>query len=267
MKRKQNVFCCCNQKGGIGKTTISINLASVLSVVHNKKVLLVDMDGQANLTTASGFNPDDFGDNRKSTYDLMLQKDPKTKSFIVQTDVKNLDLLPSSKETYLLDQELIGKTRREYKLSQALDKIRDVYDYIFIDTAPNLGMTTFNSFIASNKIIIVYSASEFALDGLSQLVSTIYEIIDDKFLNINQTEIIGAVCNNYDSRTKVVNRKIDEEMKKIDMIGHYFPQISESTEIKKSQFKHTPLINFNPRHKTTLQFKKFAQEVLEWQEK
>lgn len=267
MKEKAKVYCCTNQKGGAGKTTINLNLGCVLAVKHNKKVLLVDMDGQANMTTALGFNPDEFGETEKSVYNLMLQKNPKTEDFTVNTEVPNVDLIPSSQETYSLDQELMSEKRREYRLSQVLDQVKNKYDYIFVDTPPNLGMSTFNSFVASNKIIIIYDATEFALDGLSQLINTVYEIQEDQYLNINKTEIIGAVSNFFDRRVKTLNRKIDEEIGKIDEIKHCFPKISNLTEVKKSQFAHKPMIIHSPSHEVTRQFENFAKEVIEWQEK
>lgn len=261
------VISCSNQKGGIGKTSINLNIASILASRLNKRILIVDMDGQANITTALGFNPDDFNESGMSVYDLLLMKDPAPRKFIIKTKIRNLDLIPSCQLTYTLDQELMNKTRREYKLDICLNLIKKEYDYIFVDTAPNLGMATFNSLVACNHIIIVYSATEFALDGISQLVNTIQEIQDDHYLNVNDITILGAVCNNYDSRTKIVNRKIQKELDNIKVIPRYFTSISETTEIKKSQFNHLPMIEFNPNHKVTKQFIKLATEVDQWRGK
>ncbi len=255
----QNVFSIINQKGGAGKTTLTLNVACVLGDLHDKKVLMVDVDGQANLTTAMGFDPDsiEFYSGK-----LITTKKANIKNYIIKTPIKNVDIIPSHQNTFSAEQDLYKMNLREFKLSNVLKSVRDEYDFIFIDTPPNLGLVTLNAIISSSSIIFVYTASNFSLDGISQVLETIEEVQKTEGLNINNTKVVGAICNLFDSRNKIVNKDVEEILNQINDIPKYYQAISRTTEIEKSQFKQKPLHLFYPNHKTTEEFKKFAKELL-----
>ncbi|MBF0466988.1 MAG: ParA family protein [Nitrospirae bacterium] len=253
-----NTICISNQKGGCGKTSLTHNVGCVIATLHEKKVLFVDVDGQANLTTVFGFNPD----NVKSISELLTSKKKQTRDYIVKTSVPNVDLIPSNQHTFSAEKQLYEKTGREFVLSDALEQVREAYDYIFIDTPPNLGIITLNSLIASNSVILVYTASEFSLDGLSQILNALDEIIKNKRLNINQTKILGAIQNNYKSTTRKVNAKLKDALAGVSDIPKYFSPISETTELEKSQFEHQPAYLYVPNHKISSDFKTFAKELI-----
>ena len=252
--------CISNQKGGSGKTSLTFNAGCVLAKELKNRILFVDVDvdGQANLTTAFGFNPDEI---EKNISELLLSNKPKTKEFIIETPIEGASLIPSTQHTFAAEKQLYDRTGREFVLSDLIDQVKNGWDYIFIDTPPNLGIITLNSLIASNNIVLVYTASEFSLDGISQVLNTIDEIQENKRLNINSLKIIGAIQNRYKSTTKIVNQKLQEALEGVTEIPRYFQHISDTTEIEKSQFEHQPVITFNGSHKVSEEFRKFAREL------
>jgi chromosome partitioning protein len=254
------VNCICNQKGGAGKTSVTYNVGCVLAQEFNKKVLFIDVDGQANLTTSFGLNPDEIKNN---IAELLTIKKPNVKEFILETKIKNAYLIPSNQYTFSAEKKLYNTNAREFILSDIIDKIKKDYDFIFIDTPPNLAIITLNALIASNNIILVYTASEFSLDGISQILGTLDEITENNRLNINDTKIIGAIQNRFKSSTKIVNKKVTEELEGITDIPLYFTSISDTTEIEKSQFAHLPIITFNSKHKISTEYRSFAKEFLD----
>lgn len=254
--------CVSNQKGGCGKTTSTFNLAAALAL-KGEKILMVDADGQANLTSACGFNPDEIEEQSSSLFHLITGKKVKTADFVMETKIENLTIIPSCAQVSMLEQELNRMTKREYRFDKALRQIREQYDYIFIDTPPNLGHITFNSFVASNAIIVVYTATTFALDGISQLVKSIYKIQDeDEDIDINGTRIIGCLWNDYDSRTLKINRKMKHKLASVKVLEQHFPEIPAATVIVQAQEANQPVMVFAPRHKASLQYNKFADEFL-----
>lgn len=261
MNKKRNVLIMTNQKGGIGKTTTNINAGCALGEL-GKRVLIFDIDGQANLTTGFGFNPDDFGDSKKSFYDLMMAKKSNPTDYIVKTKCKNVEIVPSSRETYSLDQSLMHEKMREFKLSKIIAKVRNDYDYILIDMAPNLGMTTLNALIASNFVIILYGAAEFSIDAISEMLNTIYDIQEDEDLNQNQIEILGGLWVNKDMRKTKINRQIQKTLGGLKYFDKYFPEIHNAVALEYAQLKYVPINVFDPNHKTTAQFKNLAKEIV-----
>ena len=148
-----SVICISNQKGGAGKTSLTHNLGYVLANKYNKRVLFIDADGQANLTTALGFDPDE---QKKTIAELLSSKDSKISQFIISTDHKNIDLIPSSQQTFGAEKKLSDRHGREFVLNDALESVRSKYDFVFIDTPPNLGLITLNALISTNNVIFVY---------------------------------------------------------------------------------------------------------------
>ncbi len=253
------IICIANQKGGAGKTTLTYNVGCMLGDEFNKRVLMVDVDGQANLTTTLDFDPDELS---KPVSALLTRKDAVTKDYVVSTKFRNVDLIPSTQSTFAAEKEILNVVGREFVLSRALDQVRDDYDVVLIDIPPNLGVVSLNALIASNGVVLVYTASEFALDGLSQILAAIDEIQDNSHININKLKILGFVQNRFKSSNKVVNSKIKNILEGVPDVQNYFTAISDTTEIEKSQFDHLPMHLFNRNHKVVDQFRQLVKELL-----
>ena len=175
-----------NQKGGVGKTTTNINLSACLAA-KGKKILVIDIDPQGNTTSGLGVNKKELG---HSTYELLLNSDLDTRETIIHTGVKNLDIIPASVQLAGAEVELIDIEGRENRLKNAIDSIKNEYDYIFIDCPPSLGLLTINSLTAVDSVLIPIQCEFYALEGVSQLMSTI-ELVKKK-LN-PEIEIEGVI--------------------------------------------------------------------------
>jgi chromosome partitioning protein len=196
------IICICNQKGGTGKTTSAINLATYLALAE-KKVLLMDLDPQANATSGLGINKHNI---KKSTYHVLLEE-LDIKEILQPTAVNNLSLAPSNLDLTGAEVELVGMLGREYRLKKALDKERENFDFVLIDSPPSLGLLTINALCASDSIIIPVQCEYYALEGLTQLVHTIKLVKDN--LNPNLT-IEGVVLTMADYRTNLTKEVIQE---------------------------------------------------------
>jgi chromosome partitioning protein len=175
------IIAIANQKGGVGKTTTSINLAACLGVLE-KKVLLIDADPQANASSGLGI---DVASVELGTYQV-LEHTTEAKNAIVKTASPNLDIIPAHIDLVAIEIELVDRPEREYMLKKALDSVKDSYDYILIDCAPSLGLITLNSLVAADSVIIPIQCEYFALEGLGKLLNTVKSIqkIHNKDLEI-----------------------------------------------------------------------------------
>ena len=196
------IISICNQKGGTGKTTSAINLATYFALA-DKKVLLMDLDPQANTTSGLGINKHNI---KKSTYHVLLEE-LDIKEILQPTAVNNLSLAPSNLDLTGAEVELVGMLGREYKLKKALDKERENFDFVIIDSPPSLGLLTINALCASDSIIIPVQCEFYALEGLTQLVNTIKLVKDN--LNPNLA-IEGVVLTMADYRTNLTKEVIQE---------------------------------------------------------
>ena len=158
-----------NQKGGVGKTTTNINLGACLALL-GKKVLILDIDPQGNTTSGIGIKKKSLD---YTVYDLLIEDDFDTKKAILHTNIKGLDIIPASVDLAGAEIELVQIEGREQRLRKAIDKVRQKYDYIFIDCPPSLGLLTINSLTAVQSVLIPIQCEFYALEGVSQLVSTI----------------------------------------------------------------------------------------------
>ena len=196
------IIAVANQKGGVGKTTTSINLAASLGVLE-KKTLIVDADPQANATSGVGFDPRNV---RTSIYECIInQVEPK--DIILNTKNPNLDIMPAHIDLVGAEIEMINLPNREQMMRMALNKIRDQYDFIIIDCSPSLGLITINSLAAADSVIVPVQCEYFALEGLGKLLNTI-KIVQTR---INQDlSIEGMLLTMYDQRLRLANQVVEE---------------------------------------------------------
>ncbi|MDB4924696.1 ParA family protein [Mucilaginibacter sp.] len=196
------IIALANQKGGVGKTTSSINLAASLAVLEYR-TLLVDADPQANATSGIGFDPRNI---KNSIYECIInQVDPH--DAIIKTDTPNLDLLPAHIDLVGAEIEMINLESREYKMQEVFNKIRDEYDFIIIDCSPSLGLITINALTAADSVIIPVQCEYFALEGLGKLLNTV-KIVQNR-LNPD-LEIEGILLTMYDVRLRLSNQVVEE---------------------------------------------------------
>ena len=189
------IIAVANQKGGVGKTTTSINLAACLAE-KGKKVLAVDMDPQGNLTSGLGVDKDSV---EKSIYELIIGE-VDIKDVINKKVLENLDIIPTSIDLSAAEIELIGVDDKEYILRNAIDQVKDQYDFVIIDCPPSLSMLTINAMTTADSVIVPIQCEYYALEGLSQLIHTV-ELVKDR-LN-SKLEIEGVVFTMYDARTNL----------------------------------------------------------------
>ncbi len=196
------IVTICNQKGGTGKTTSAINLAAYLAL-SGKKVLLIDLDPQANSTSGLGINKHSI---QKSTYHVLLEE-LEIKEILQPTAVNNLWLAPSNLDLTGAEVELVGALGREYRLKRALQKEKENFDFIFIDSPPSLGLLTINGLCAADSVLIPVQCEYYALEGLTQLTNTVRLVKDN--LNPSLT-IEGVLLTMADYRTNLTKEVIQE---------------------------------------------------------
>lgn len=203
------IIAVANQKGGVGKTTTAVNLASCIAEKQDKKVLLVDFDPQGNATTGCGINKKK---TEISVYDIIMTEEVDEslfRSVVIKTGFKNLSVIPSAMGLAGAEVALAGEEKRETRLKKALSYAED-FDYVFIDCPPSLGLLTLNAFTAADSILIPIQCEFFALEGLSQLTNTVRQV---KRLYNPSLDIEGVVVTMYDGRLNLTTQVLSEVKK------------------------------------------------------
>ena len=246
------IISVANQKGGVGKTTTTVNLSTILDK-KGKKVLLIDTDPQGNATSGLGVSKD----VELSVYDILIG-DTEFDETLQETAIKNLKVCPSNISLAGAEVQLVSMMSREQRLKTKLDKIKDQYDYILIDCPPSLGLVTLNAFTASDSVLIPVQCEYFALEGLGQLLNTVNLV--KKHLNKN-LEIEGALLTMYDARTNLSNQVV-KEVKKYFEDKVYKTVIPRNVRLSEAPSYGMPITVYDPRSKGAKAYEKFAKELL-----
>lgn len=248
------IISIANQKGGVGKTTTSVNLGACLAYI-GKKVLLIDIDPQGNATSGVGI---DKGDVHQCIYDVLVD-DVEIKEVITETVVENLHVVPATIQLAGAEIELVPTISREVRLKRAVDEVKDQYDYILIDCPPSLGLLTLNSLTASDSVLIPVQCEYYALEGLSQLLNTVRLV--QKHLN-NHLMIEGVLLTMLDARTNL-GLQVIQEVKKYFQNKVYRTIIPRNIRLSEAPSHGEPIIVYDPKSRGAEVYLDLAKEVAE----
>jgi chromosome partitioning protein len=243
----------CNQKGGTGKTTTTINLAAALAVL-GKKILIVDMDPQGNASSGVGVNKNEI---KESLYDVLIHRISITQG-LIKTNFNSLDIVPCNINLTGAEIELVGVLSRETRLKKAIETIKNQYDFIFIDSPPSLGLLTLNSLVAADSILVPIQCEFYALEGVSQLLNTITLVKDGLNPDLH---IEGVLMTMADFRTNLTNEVINE-------IKNYFKEkvytsiIPRNIRLSEAPSFGKPINAYDNASVGAIKYKELAEEFL-----
>ncbi len=248
------VIAMCNQKGGVGKTTTTINLGAAIAET-GRKVLLIDFDPQGSASIGLGVQPHDL---ELSVYNLLMQRDITPDEVIQPTRVENLDLMPANIDLSAAEVQLVQEVAREYTLQRVLDPIIPLYDVILIDCAPSLGLLTVNALTASNGIVVPLECEFFALRGLAMLTDTIAKVQD----RLNpKLEIVGILGTMFDGRTTHAREVLDRVVQAFDE-RVFHTVIRRTVKFPETTVVGEPITTYAPSSQAATQYRDLAKEVL-----
>jgi chromosome partitioning protein len=253
-KRMGRIISVASQKGGVGKTTTAINLGACLAQ-ESRRVLLIDMDPQANATSGLGVN----GNDQKSTIYEVLIGHAELAEAVLPTALANLDVAVSGQRLSGAEVELVGMMARETRLKQAVSKVRDQYDYILVDSPPSLGLLTVNALTASDSVLIPLQCEYLALEGLTQLIGAIRLVQDH--LNPG-LRIEGVLLTMYDSRLNL-SQQVADEARKFFSERVYRTMIPRNVRLSEAPSFGKPIVLYDPHSTGADSYRDLAREVLD----
>lgn len=254
--RQATVISVSNQKGGVGKTTTSVNLGAGLALFHNKRVLLVDMDAQGHV----GISLNHPASNGTRMGQVLASKNGSIMDVIVPTDVPHLDVTLSDNSLLEAESQLSGKIGREFILRKALTRARTYYDFIFIDCPPNLGNLTVNAYVASEYLLIPCDLSALALEGMEGIL----EVLDTVNLRLNHPlTILGVLTTRVDRRNLVMNEAVLERLKEVFHDKLFRTQITVNTDLNKAQLAGKPIFTYARSSAGAKDYQALAEELVE----
>ncbi|MBO0329393.1 MULTISPECIES: ParA family protein [Flavobacteriaceae] len=247
------IIAIANQKGGVGKTTTTVNLAASLGVLE-KKVLLIDADPQANATSGLGVDVDSV---ENGTYQL-LEHTMSVEEVTIPTDSPNVDLVPAHIDLVAIEIELVDKDNREYMMKEALKNLGDKYDFVLIDCAPSLGLLTLNALTAADSVMIPIQCEYFALEGLGKLLNTVKSV---QKIHNNDLDIEGMLLTMYDSRLRLSNQVVEEVKKHFaDMV--FDTIIQRNVRLSEAPSYGESIIKYDASSKGASNYLNLANEIL-----
>lgn len=247
------VIAIANQKGGVGKTTTSVNLSACLATL-GKRILLVDIDPQGNATSGFGLDKSKI---KRSMYNVLVD-DVSIEEIIASTEIENLKIVPATIQLAGAEIELVSVMSRETKLKRAIDKVKYEYDYVIIDCPPSLGLLTINSLTAATSVLVPIQCEFYALEGLSQLMNTVALVQK----NLNPIlELEGVVLTMFDSRTNLSIQVVDE-VKNHFRQKVYRTMIPRNVRLSEAPSHGQPVILYDPKSKGAEMYFDLAREVI-----
>lgn len=248
------IIAIANQKGGVGKTTTSVNLAASLGVLE-KKVLLIDADPQANATSGLGVIVEEV---EHGTYQV-LEHTVAAKDVIVSTNSPNVDIIPAHIDLVAIEIELVDKENREYMLKNAISELKDSYDYILVDCAPSLGLLTLNALTAADSVLIPIQCEYFALEGLGKLLNTVKSV---QKIHNPELDIEGLLLTMYDSRLRLSNQVVEEVKKHFDEMV-FQTIIQRNVRLSEAPSYGESIISYDAGSKGANNYLSLANELIE----
>jgi len=247
------IIAIANQKGGVGKTTTSVNLAASLGVLE-KNVLLIDVDPQANASSGLGIDVDAV---EVGSYQV-LEHTKTAKEAIVSSNAPNVDIIPAHIDLVAIEIELVDKDEREYMLKKALTDIKDDYDFIIMDCAPSLGLLTLNALTAADSVIIPIQCEYFALEGLGKLLNTVKSV---QKIHNEALDIEGMLLTMFDSRLRLSNQVVEEVQKHFsDMV--FDTIIQRNVRLGEAPSYGESIINYDVSSKGAVNYLNLAKEII-----